>query len=478
MNPQTGDILSMVTYPDYNLNTPFTPNSSIDTGNWDSLDSNAKTGLLYQMWNNTAVQNTYEPGSTFKFITAGAALEENIVGPDNPTDFYCEGYQVVDGITINDWTYPRSHGYESLREAFANSCNPAFIQLGQKIGAPTLYKYYKAFGLFDSTNSGLYGESNSIFLPLSEARANSVDLATMSFGQRFTITPLQLITAVSAIANEGTLMKPNIIKSIKDPSTGSITTVQPTPVRQVISKETAATMMDIAQYEVTNGTGRYASVTGYSVAGKSGTSEPIYSDKEKGYVASFIGLSPVVNTQVVVLVILYNPQGDSHQGGTIAGPVVSQILTEVLPYLEVTSNSPTSSSTGSSKTTVSLPDVRNKSIAEARSALSNFHIRITGNEDESSTIITDQVPKPGVSLFNNSDVFLYTKNNNDRILVSVPDLSGMSEDQAINATSAKSLNIIVNGNGVVISQSVAAGTEVEQGTVVTVNLQPKLNGGY
>jgi len=341
MNPQTGDILAMAGSPDYNLNTPFTINDSSLAAKWDSMSPADQTAALYNMWRNTAVQNTYEPGSTFKFITAATALNENIVQPNHPGDFYCQGYQMVDGVQINDWTYPRSHGSESLQDAFANSCDPAFIQLGLKIGAPTLYKYYQAFGLFNTTNSGLYGESNSIFPSLSTASSINVVLATMAFGQRFTITPLQLVTAVSAIANEGTLMKPNIIKSVKDPSTGSVTTTKPTEVRQVISKEAADEMMGIAHYEVTNGTGKNAGVPGYSIAGKSGTSEPVYSDIEKGYVSSFIGLSPVQNTQVAILVILYNPdtsKGQNIQGGVIVAPVVSQILSEVLPYLDVASN--------------------------------------------------------------------------------------------------------------------------------------------
>ncbi|MCL2341880.1 MAG: penicillin-binding protein 2 [Firmicutes bacterium] len=343
MNPQTGDILAMADYPNYNLNTPFTPNSIIGK-NWDTLDADARTKLLYEMWRNTAVQSTYEPGSTFKFITASVGLNENIVQPNHPGDFYCIGYETFadandKDVQINDWTYPRSHGYESLQDAFANSCNPAFMQLGQKIGSSTLYKYYQAFGLFNTTSSGLYGESKSIFLPLNEVKTSPVNLATMSFGQRFTITPLQLITAVSAIANEGVLMKPNIIKSVKDPSTGSITTTQPEEVRQVLSKQTADEMMSIAQYEINNGTGKNAAVPGYSVAGKSGTSEPQYNKLENGYVSSFIALSPVQNTQVAVLVILYAPQGSNIQGGVIVAPVVSQILSEVLPYMDVASNS-------------------------------------------------------------------------------------------------------------------------------------------
>jgi stage V sporulation protein D (sporulation-specific penicillin-binding protein) len=188
----------------------------------------------------------------------------------------------------------------------------------------------------------------------------------MSFGQRFTITPIQLITAISSVANEGILMKPRIVKEITNTDTGAVTTVEPSQVRQVISKETADTLMDMLEYVVTDGTGKYAKVAGYSVGGKSGTSEPLSANEKQGYVASFVGLSPTVNTQVVVLVALYNPKANSYQGGTIAGPVVSQILSEVLPYLGINSNSNTNSTNTTEYKTISVPDVRNKTLSEAR----------------------------------------------------------------------------------------------------------------
>lgn len=200
MNPSNGNILAMSTYPDYNLNTPFTPNTTELQKNWESLSSEEKSSALFKMWNNTAVQNTYEPGSTYKIITAATALEENLISPDNNNDFLCTGSEQVSSISINCWRNSDPHGYQSLRKALANSCNPAFIQLGRKIGASTLYKYYRAFGLFNTTNPFFYGESNSVFHKLENIR--EIELATMSFGQRFTITPIQLITAVSAISNE------------------------------------------------------------------------------------------------------------------------------------------------------------------------------------------------------------------------------------------------------------------------------------
>ena len=345
MNPQNGDVLAMATYPDYNLNEPYTINSLELQEKWDTLTQEDKSTALFQMWNNSAVQSTYEPGSTFKIITAAAGLEEGIVDTDNTSDFYCSGSENISGIEMRCWKYYDPHGMQSLRQALMNSCNPAFMQLGRKIGAKTLYKYYRGFGLFNTTNPYFYGESNSVFF--SEDNINEFNLATMSFGQRFTITPIQLITAISSIANEGVLMKPRIVKEIKNTDTGSVTTIEPKSIRQVVSKETSDSLMDMLESVVTNGTGKYAKINGYSIGGKTGTSEPLSGSEDEGYVASFIAMSPTINTQVVILVTIYNPKGTSHQGSQVAGPVVKQILSEVLPYLGVISENTGSSLTNS-----------------------------------------------------------------------------------------------------------------------------------
>ncbi len=479
MNPQNGDVLAMATYPDYDLNTPFTITNTRTQSVYDELSDEEKQNFYYNtLWNNKCVQNTYEPGSTFKIITAAAGLEEGIVTPNNSSDFYCSGSQEVSGITINCWKYYDPHGTQSLKQALANSCNPAFIQLGQKIGAKKLYKYYQAFGLFNKTNSYFYGESNSVFFDLDDI--NSTNLATMSFGQRFTITPIQLITALSSIANEGVLMQPRIVKEITNVDTGAVTTIQPKEIRQVVSKETADTMMDMLEYVVTDGTGKYAKVAGYSVGGKSGTSEPLSDNESEGYVASFVGLSPTVNTQVVVLVALYNPKAGNHQGGTIAGPVVSQILSEVLPYLGINSNSNSTSTNTTGYSTVSVPDVRNKTLSEAKTILQDagFNVKISSDEDYSTTLVTDQVPKPGITLVKNSTIYLYTDAYSERTYVTVPNFKGLSAAQALNSANSKNLNLIIDGSGIVISQDIASGKEAEQGSTITITLQEELSGGY
>ena len=478
MNPQNGDVLAMATYPDYNLNDPYTITDEKLKEEWDTLSAEDKSNYLFNMWNNTAVQSTYEPGSTFKIITAAAGLEEGLVSPDTPADFYCSGTEDISGIEMRCWKYYDPHGNQSLRNALANSCNPAFMQLGRRIGAHTLYKYYKGFGLFNTTNSYFYGESNSVFFD--ENNINEFNLATMSFGQRFTITPIQLVTAVSSIANEGVLMQPRIVKEIKNPDNGSVTTIEPKAIRQVVSKETADSMMDMLETVVNDGTGKYAKITGYSIGGKTGTSEPLSGNEDDGYVASFIAMSPTVNTQVVILVTIYHPRGSSHQGSQVAGPVVKQILSEVLPYIGVVSENNNPSTGNVSYNSSLLPDVRNKTILDARSLLkdSGFKVKITGNEDENTTLVTDQVPKPGVKLIEDSTIYLYTSNNNTREVTSVPDFRGMSSMQAINSAEAANISIVLDGSGTVVSQDISAGSELEVGSLVTVTLQTETVTGY
>ena len=334
MDPSTGDILAMASYPDYDLNSPFTPNTYISEG-WDELTKTDRTNLLQKMWNNKCITDTYEPGSVFKTITAAVALEENIVEVDTPNTFYCAGSEVVADRKIKCWR-PKPHAAQSLRNAYDNSCNPSFIQLGKLVGTVNLYKYYEAFGFFSRTGVSLSGESKGIFFDINEV--GPVQLATMSFGQRFTITPLQMINSISALVNKGTLMLPRLVKSITNTDSGEITTLSTTSVRQVVSKDTSEKIKSMMQSEVEVGTGKRALVAGYSVGGKTGTSEPTQGNTEDGYVASFVGIGPVEDTKIVVLTCLYNPKGKSHQGGEIAAPVVSKIFSEVLPYLGVSSN--------------------------------------------------------------------------------------------------------------------------------------------
>ena len=465
MDPKTGDILAMATYPNYDLNNPFTPNKYV-AKTYDSLDSEGKANAIYKMWSNKAVSELYEPGSVFKLITASAALEENITGTDIAGDFKCPGYEMVGDIRVNCWKTDGSHGSQSLRQALEHSCNPALIQLGNRIGTATLYKYYKSFGFFDTTGVDLPGEASSIFLAENEVKP--IERATYSFGQRFSITPLQMITAVSAIANDGVLMKPRIVKSITNTDTGAVTTVDTEEVRQVISSDTATKVKSMMQSVVEEGTGYRASVTGYTVGGKTGTSEPRSGREDiDGYVATYVAISPVEDTQVVLLLNLYKPPKSNHQGGTLAGPVVSQMLTEILPYLGIPSNEETTDDSD----LITVPEVRNKTITEAEKVLKNagFTTKISTSNDKNSTVVTDQVPKPGVALSKDSIIMLYDQDT--RVSTTVPDLNGKSKYQATTELRNSNLNISVEGSGTVVSQDPPKGSSVDAGTVVKVTLK-------
>ena len=464
MNPSTGDILAMATYPDYDLNNPRMPNELL-APTWDSLSSEEQMNSLYKMWRNKCVSDTYEPGSTFKIITAAVGLEENISETDTQNEFLCVGHEIVNGIKINCWKYQTTHGYQTLRQSLMNSCNPALMQLGKKIGATTLYKYYKAFGLFDKTGIATSGESNSVFWDADTV--GNVELATMSFGQRFRVTPIQLISAISCVVNDGVLYEPRIVKEIQNTDTGAITTIEPVKVRQVISSETSSKMLDMLQSVVSDGTGYLGAVKGYSISGKTGTSEP---DGIIGYVASFVGIAPSENPELVCLVTLYNPQGPKgHQGGTIAAPVVSQIFSEVLPYIGV----PSDDSSTDTSSYITLLDVRNKTIAEAKKILESLRLTTIISGSDTSAIVTDQVPKPGTQLIPGSTVNLYSTGNDTRTSVPVPNLKDMNLSQAKNALKAKNLNINITGSGTVVSQTPMAGTTVEEGTIINITLQQR-----
>mgnify|MGYP004642150397 FL=1 len=481
MNPKNGDILGMACYPDYNLNSPYTPNSTL-AETYDSLSSEEKSESLYKMWANKSVAETYEPGSVFKVITASVALEENITTTDKSNDFYCKGYEEFEDssasqpLKISCWR-ANPHGVQSLRQALCNSCNPAFMQLGKRIGAPTLYKYYEAFGLFDSTNSGLYGEQSSIFQKLD--KVGPVELATMSFGQRLNVTPLQMATAIACVANDGVLMKPRIVKQVTNTDSGSVSEIPVTQVRQVISKETAQEVKSMMESVVTIGTGKHAAVSGYSIGGKTGTSEPVYNKTEEGYVASYVAISPVEDTQVVLLLTLYDPPKSNHQGGQLAGPVVSQMLSEILPYLGIPSNE-NSSGSSSSDNLIVVPDVRNKTVSEAEKILKNsgFSTKTYVNGDANNTLVVDQTPKPGVSLSKNSVIVLYGEGNDVATSVTVPDLKGMNASQASNTLKEKNLNISIEGSGTVISQDAAKDEQVPEGTVIKVTLKQNLTDAH
>ena len=330
MNPKNGDILAMAGYPDYNLNEPF----KVD----ENLSKEEQNKQMQALWRNKAISDTYEPGSTFKLVTTSAALEEGITTPDKEGEFCCVGHIEVAGVKIKCWRYYNPHGSESLRMALKNSCNPVFIGLGQKIGVHKYYEYLNKFGFFKTTGIDLPGEASSIFLK--EDKVGPVELATISFGQRFEVTPIQMATMLSTIANGGVYVKPRVVKQIisntetDENGNRKVTNIEPEKGERVLSEKTSKDILSMMQTVVSEGTGKNAKVEGYSIGGKTGTSEDGVNTNK--YVTSFIGTAPIEDPQVVILVTLYNPTGEGgHQGGGVAAPVGGQLFSEILPYLEV-----------------------------------------------------------------------------------------------------------------------------------------------
>lgn len=394
MNPKTGDILAMVTYPNYNLNSPYEITNEEIKNTWETLTATERNTNLQAMWRNKAIADTYEPGSTFKTITSSAALQEGITTTDKEGEFCCTGGIEIAGVRIKCWRYYRPHGSESLRQALMNSCNPVFIGLGQKIGVSRYYEYLNKFGFLSKTGIELPGEAKGIFLK--EEKVGPVELATISFGQRFEVTPLQMVTAVSTIANKGVRMKPRVVKQIIDSKTGEVEEVAPQEIERVIDEKTANDVLSMMESVVAEGTGKNARVKGFRVGGKTGTSEDGVNTNK--YVTSFIGVAPISDPEIVLLVTLYNPTGEGgHQGGAVAAPVGGQILGDVLPYLELTKDNEKEEDVIEE---VEVPEIRNLNLKEAKKTLKDIGLDVNlnreiGKEEKlEEIIIKEQLPKP------------------------------------------------------------------------------------
>ena len=405
MNPQNGDILAMANYPNYNLNEPYEPYTEELKATWDSLEQAEKTTYLQAVWRNKAIADTYEPGSVFKLITASAALEEGITDTDNEGEFSCTGGIEVAGVRIKCWRYYRPHGSESLRQALMNSCNPVFIGLGQKMGVTKYYEYLEKFKLLQTTGIDLPGEAGSIFL--AKEKAGPVELATISFGQRFEITPIQLATAVSSIANGGTSIKPRVVKQIIDSETKEVTDIPVEKGDTVISKETSEKVLSMMESVVSEGTGKNAKVAGYRIGGKTGTSEDGVNTNK--YVTSFCGVAPIDNPQVVVLVTLYNPTGEGgHQGGGVAAPVGGQIFSEILPYLEV-NKQVLEEDEEEVIHQIQVPDIMGKTLEEAKQILKENKLEMYLENEEvdmENTYVKNQIPSSGITVNEQSKVVI------------------------------------------------------------------------
>ena len=323
MNPQNGELMAMVNYPEFDLNDPFTLVG--DTG--ESVSAEEKQNLLNKMWRNQCISDTYEPGSTFKIITAAAALEEGVVKLDDA--FFCPGYKIVEDRRIR-CARTTGHGAETFETGIMNSCNPVFMELGERLGAENFVGYFKQFGLLSKTNIDLPGEAGTIMHKTENI--GPVELATISFGQSFQITPIQLVTTVSSIINGGPRVTPHFGVSVQDADGNTVKTFSYETHENICTAETSETMRYLLEKVVSEGTGKNAKIEGFSIGGKTATSQTLPRSDHK-YISSFLGFAPADNPQVLVLVVINNPQG-IYYGGTIAAPVAKEIFENILPYLD------------------------------------------------------------------------------------------------------------------------------------------------
>ena len=471
MDVNTGAILAMVTTDGYDLNNPYEL-SAKDKKKIKSTpkkkQAEAESAALSNMWRNKAVADTYMPGSVFKMCVASAALEENLV--NEKTSFTCTGSISVEGETIH-CSNISGHGTQNFVEVISNSCNPAFIQIGQMLGAGKFRQYYQGFGFSDKTGIDLPGEAEDSFWK--EGKMGGVDLAVASFGQNFTITPIQMITACAAVSNGGYVVQPHVVSKITDSKGNVIKTVDKKVKRQVISDDTSKKMNEYLEYNTERQGAAAGYISGYKVAGKTGTTEKrgvtkFESSFSEDYISSFCGYAPADDPQIAMLVFFDTPDGDAYYGSQVSSPVFINIMSEVLPYLDV-KTSYTDEELG--YVDASAGDYTGVSVDEAKTAVEadGFTATVKGN---GSTVIS-QIPTVSSGLQKGGSIVLYTDSNSQSETVSVPSLIGLSPDEVNNVASAYGLNVSFSGattsSGTSSSQNIEAGTSVSPGTVITVS---------
>lgn len=471
MDVNTGAILAMVTTDGYDLNNPYEL-SAKDKKKIKSTpkkkQAEAESAALSNMWRNKAVADTYMPGSVFKMCVASAALEENLV--NEKTSFTCTGSISVEGETIH-CSNISGHGTQSFVEVISNSCNPAFIQIGQMLGAGKFRQYYQGFGFSDKTGIDLPGEAEDSFWK--EGKMGGVDLAVASFGQNFTITPIQMITACAAVSNGGYVVQPHVVSKITDSKGNVIKTVDKKVKRQVISDDTSKKMNEYLEYNTERQGAAAGYISGYKVAGKTGTTEKrgvtkVESSFSEDYISSFCGYAPADDPQIAMLVFFDTPDGDAYYGSQVSSPVFINIMSEVLPYLDV-KTSYTDEELG--YVDASAGDYTGVSVDEAKTAVEadGFTATVKGN---GSTVIS-QIPTVSSGLQKGGSIVLYTDSNSQSETVSVPSLIGLSPDEVNDVASAYGLNVSFSGattsSGTSSSQNIEAGTSVSPGTVITVS---------
>ena len=475
MDVNTGAILAMSNKPDYNSDEPWAIKDKKTAKKVKAIKdkkkrAQAESEALIAQWRNRTISDTYEPGSVFKIITAAACLEEGVVKPEDT--FYDSG-----AITVEDRVYKchyrQGHGTETFTQGLENSCNPWFIYAGQKLGVHSFYKYFEAFGFTEKTGIDLPGEaapSAGVTYHIEE-EMGKVELASESFGQSFQVSPIQMITAVSAVANGGKLMQPFVVKQVLDPEGNVTSTTEPKVKRQVISESTADELCLMLESVVKHGTGKNAYVAGYRVAGKTGTSEKLatVATAEKKYVTSFIAFAPANDPKVAVLIAVDEPKGGNVGGGTNAAPAVALVIEEAMKHYNI---QPQYTEDEMAGLEISTPNVTGKSVGEAKSALENANLKYIVVGDGKK--VMGQSPAADRNIPGGGTVVIYTQNNYKAQTVKVPDFRNLTVAEANQLAAQIGLNIRFSGNNLESAnvtasrQSIEKGTNVEKGTVITV----------
>ena len=466
MDAKTGGILAMASYPNYDLNDFLTVSDQTLQERIERGESTVADMQLLQ-WRNKALNDTYEPGSTFKILTLSAALEEGVV--DKTTTVNCGGSVSISGYTIH-CSNKNGHGLQTLVQSVGNSCNPAFINYGLRIGSEKFYEYMRSFGLMNTTGIDLGGEAVGVFA--ADSSFTQLDLACYAFGQNFTVTPLALISAQAACVNGGYLHTPYLVERITD-SDGNVTyRHDDTPVRQVISEQTSATVRECLEYVVASGTGKNGQVAGYRIGGKTGTADK---GQTGDVVVSFLCFAPADDPQVIMLITMDTPSratGTYVSGGNMVAPTASTVMAEILPYLGVEPSYSAEELLGMDTT---VPNVIGMSVEEAKAKLKDraLSYKIVGDGET----ITDQTPTGGAIIPGKSSVILYVGEEKSMDKCVVPHLIGKTPSEANTTATAAGLLIRFSGTTGsesssvrVLSQSIDEGTEVEAGTVITVQL--------
>lgn len=471
-NPKTGEILALTNKPDYNLNFPKSPSKS-QGEDWNNLSNDEKQDEWFKTWRNFLINDLYEPGSTFKAITAAASLEEDSTNPEK--HYYCTGYvRDIPGVLVRCSSLPNPHGDITMERAFAESCNPTFVNLARELGKEKMYKYIQGFGFGERTGIELPGEEKGL-IPES-AQISDAKLATISYGHGIATTPLQMVNSISAIVNGGNLLVPKIVKELRDQD-GEIVKQFPTEIkRQVISKETSEKMLNLMEGVVLNGTGTRAKVNGYRVGGKSGTADKV-SDKggyeEDKYYSSFVAVAPLNDPQLTVLVIVDEPKGDFY-GGTVAAPAAGAIIEKTLNYLEVEKTEKTNDDARKSK--VEVPDVTNMLLEDAGKVLNEAGLKFSAEQSSLGdfTLVTGQSPVGGTDVEEGSiiDLFLNPNDTNSRTM---PILSGKTKEEVEKILKELKVDYNIVGEGIVIEQNPKPGKLIKLDEPIEVKLAKPLN---